>query len=365
MQAPAPGNEFAREVHAGLSGFGQKTLPCRYLYDSVGSALFEAITYLSEYGLTRADARILEAHAAEITGCLAGPLAVAELGSGSGIKTRSLLESLRERRPVTYYPIDLSATALEHCARELEPFATVVPIEKGYLEGMCEVASHRRGEAASQHGGEEASHHGAGEVASHRRGEAASQHGGEEASHHGAGEAASHRGAGEKLLLLFLGSTIGNFEAGAASEFLTALRAAMCPGDGLLLGTDLVKPVDRLLAAYDDAAGVTAAFNLNLLARINRELDGDFNLRQFHHEARYHAEAQRIEMHLRSRAQQTVRIGKAGLSVQFAVGETILTEVCHKFRADQIAGLARSAGFRLERQWVDEEWGFAESLLRV
>ena len=374
MQAPAPGNEFAREVHAGLSGFGQKTLPCRYLYDSVGSALFEAITYLSEYGLTRADARILEAHAAEITGCLAGPLAVAELGSGSGIKTRSLLESLRERRPVTYYPIDLSATALEHCARELEPLATVVPIEKGYLEGMCEVASHRRGEAASQRGAGEAASQRPGEAASQRgAGEAASQRPGEAASNRGAGEgpsqhlgvAASQHGAGEKLLLLFLGSTIGNFEPGAASEFLTALRAAMCPGDGLLLGTDLVKPVDRLLAAYDDAAGVTAAFNLNLLARINRELAGDFNLRQFHHEARYHAEAQRIEMHLRSRAQQTVRIGKAGLSVQFDMGETILTEVCHKFRADQIAGLARSAGFRLERQWVDEEWGFAESLLRV
>lgn len=313
MLAPAPENEFAREVHAGLSGFGQKTLPCRYLYDSVGSALFEAITYLSEYGLTRADARVLEAHAAEIVACMSGPLVVAELGSGSGIKTRPVLKSLRERQPVTYYPIDLSATALEYCVRELDPLATVVPIENGYLEGMCEVASHRR--------------------------------------------------AGEKLLLLFLGSTIGNFEPGAALEFLSELRAAMCPGDTLLLGTDLVKPTDRLLSAYDDAAGVTAAFNLNLLARINRELDGDFNLRQFHHEARYQAAEQRIEMHLRSRAQQTVRIGKAGFSAQFAVGETILTEVCHKFRADQIAGMARTAGFHLEHQWVDGEWGFAESLL--
>lgn len=315
MLAPAPGDEFAREVHTGLSGFGQKTLPCRYLYDAVGSALFEAITHLSEYGLTRADARILQTHAAEIAGCLAGPVAVAELGSGSGIKTRPLLESLRQRLSVKYYPIDLSATALAHCARDLEPLATVVPIEKNFLEGMCEVTSRR-----------------------------------------------SDR---EKLLVLFLGSTIGNFEPAAAVEFLTALRAWMRPGDSLLLGTDLVKATDRLLAAYDDAAGVTAAFNLNLLARINRELDGDFNLRHFHHEARYHAAAQRIEMHLRSRAQQTVRIGKAGMSAEFAVGETILTEVCHKFRADQIAGLALSAGFRLESQWVDQEWGFAESLLRV
>lgn len=315
MAAPAADNEFAREVHAGLSGFGQKTLPCRYLYDEVGSALFEAITHLSEYGLTRSDARILSRHAREITGCLWGPLLVAELGSGSGIKTRPLLESLRLERAVSYYPIDVSATSLEHCARELEPFATVVPIETSYLDGMREVAL--------------------------------------------------RRSAGETLLVLFLGSTVGNFEPAAAVEFLSALRTWMEPGDGLLLGTDLVKPLDRLLAAYDDAAGVTAAFNLNLLVRINRELDGDFNLRQFHHEARYRQEAQRIEMHLRSRARQTVRVGKAGLEAEFAVGETILTEVCHKFRVDQIAGLAQSAGFRLDRQWVDEEWGFAESLLRV
>ena len=315
MLAPVPENEFAREVRAGLSGFGQKTLPCRYLYDDVGSALFEAITYLSEYGLTRADARILQTYAAEITGCLPGPLVVAELGSGSGIKTRPVLESLRPRQAVTYFPIDLSATALAHCAQELEPLGDVFPIEKSYLEGIGEVASRRR--------------------------------------------------AGEKLLVLFLGSTIGNFEPEAAIDFLSALRAWMEPGDGLLLGTDLVKPLDRLLAAYDDAAGVTAAFNLNLLARINRELDADFNLRHFHHEARYHQEAQRIEMHLRSRARQTVHIGKAGMSAEFVVGETILTEVCHKFRASQIAGIAQAAGFRLERQWVDDAWGFAESLLTV
>lgn len=315
MQAQAPENEFVREVRAGLNGFGQKTLPCRYFYDDVGSALFEAITNLPEYGLTRADARILRTHAAEITGCLDSPLVVAELGSGSGIKTRPVLESLRQRPPVTYFPIDLSTTALAHCAQELDSLGEVIPIEKSYLEGMREVAACRR--------------------------------------------------AGETLLVLFLGSTIGNFEPDAAIEFLSAQRSWMAPGDGLLLGTDLVKPLDRLLAAYDDPAGVTAAFNLNLLARINRELDGDFNLRHFHHEARYQQEAQRIEMHLRSRAQQTVRIGKAQMSAEFAMGETILTEVCHKFRATQIAGMAEASGFRLERQWVDEEWGFAESLLRV
>lgn len=314
MQALAPDNEFAREVRAGLSGAGQKTLPCRYLYDDVGSALFEAITCLPEYGLTRADARILQTHAPEITACLAGPVLVAELGSGSGAKTRAILESLRQRQPVTYYPIDLSTTALAHCAQELEPLGSVVPIKRSYLEGMAEVAARRH--------------------------------------------------AGESLLVLFLGSTIGNFEPTAAVDFLSAIRLCLQPGDGLLLGTDLVKPLEQLLAAYDDPAGVTAAFNLNLLARINRELGADFNLRAFRHEARYCTEAQRIEMHLRSCNPQTVKLGRAELTVDFAAGETILTEVCHKFRAGQIADVAGAAGFRMERQWLDEEWGFAESLLR-
>jgi dimethylhistidine N-methyltransferase len=314
MPAPAPDNEFAREVRAGLGGGGQKTLPCRYFYDAVGSALFEAITCLPEYGLTRADARILEAHAGDIAACLPAPVVVAELGSGSGIKTRAVLESLRRRQPVAYYPIDVSAAALAQCARELSPLAAVFPMERNYLDGIAEVAARRR--------------------------------------------------AGETLLVLFLGSTIGNFEPPAAVDFLAALRDRLQPGDSLLLGTDLVKPLDRMMAAYDDAAGVTAAFNLNLLAHVNRELDADFNLRRFHHLARYRQEAQRIEMHLRSRVPQTVRIGKAKLTVEFAAGETILTEVCHKFRSSQIAALARSAGFRLERQWVDAEWGFAESLLR-
>ena len=314
MSAPALENEFAREVRAGLGGSGQKTLPCRYLYDDVGSALFDAITYLPEYGLTRADTRVLEAYAPEIVDCLPGPLAVAELGSGSGAKTRLVLENLRRRGPATYFPIEVSGSALARCTQELKGLANVVPIEQSYLDGMRAVSGNRR--------------------------------------------------PGESLLVLFLGSTIGNFEPAGAADFLASLRQWMRPGDGLLLGTDLVKPVDRLLAAYDDAAGVTAAFNLNLLARINRELGGDFNLRHFHHEARYQPGEQRVEMHLRSRNRQSVRIGEAMLAVEFEAGETILTEVCYKFRAEQVGDLARAAGFTLERQWIDSEWGFAESLLR-
>ena len=314
MYAPALDNEFARDVWAGLTRAGQKTLPCRYLYDDVGSALFEAITFLPEYGLTRADARLVGQHAAEIAARVPGRVSVAELGSGTGTKTRAILERLGARQ-AAYYPIDVSRAALERCARELASLGLTVPLELNYLEGLRQVAERRP--------------------------------------------------ASETLLVLFLGSTIGNFEPEEAADFLASVRECLEPGDALLLGTDLVKPVEQMLAAYDDPAGVTAAFNLNLLGRINRELDGDFDLRQFEHVARYEVDAQRIEMHLRSRSQQVVNIRRAELLVDFLAGETIWTEVSHKFRPEQIARLARAAGFRLERQWIDCEWGFAESLMRA
>jgi L-histidine Nalpha-methyltransferase len=313
MQARALANEFARDVRAGLSGSGQKTLPCRYLYDDVGSALFDAITCLPEYGLTRADARLLEEHAPELVGRLPGTVMVAELGSGSGSKTRSILEPLRQRQAVVYYPIDVSRAALDRCAKELGPLGSVFPLEGNYTDGLHQVARERK--------------------------------------------------AGQSILVLFLGSTIGNFEPDAAIDFLLAVRQCLAAGDRLLLGTDLVKPIGQLLLAYDDPTGVTAAFNLNLLGRINRELDADFDLRQFEHVARYAEDAQRIEMHLRSRIYQTVRIGAADLSVDFVPNETICTEASHKFRLEQLPALARVAGFRMERQWIDCEWPFAENLL--
>jgi L-histidine N-alpha-methyltransferase len=314
MFAPQPNySEFARAVRAGLTGSGQKTLPCHYLYDDVGSALFEAITWLPEYGLTRADARVIQAHAGDLVECLPPDILVAELGSGTGKKTQAILEQLALRQAVTYYPIDLSTLALEKCAQDLSPWSTVFPVEASYLDGLREVAA--------------------------------------------------QRSPGQTLLLLFLGSTIGNFEPQAAIEFLRAVRSLLEPGDALLLGTDLVKPVAQLQAAYDDPTGVTAAFNLNLLARINRELGGDFNLRCFEHVIRYSAPAQRIEMHLRSRARQTVVIRDAGLTVDFETHETIFTEACHKFCPEQICAMGRTTGFHLEAQWIDSEWPFAESLL--
>jgi len=178
-------------------------------------------------------------------------------------------------------------------------------------------------------------------------------------------QVAEWRAPAQTLLVLFLGSTIGNFESEAAVDFVYAVRQCLEPGDALLLGTDLVKPAEQLIAAYDDPTGVTASFNLNLLARINRELGADFDLRQFQHIARYNADAQRIEMHLRSRVHQTVNVHGADLIVDLAANETIRTEACHKFRPEQIRTMARLAGFRWEASWTDQEWPFAESLLRA
>ena len=163
--------------------------------------------------------------------------------------------------------------------------------------------------------------------------------------------------------MLFLGSTIGNFARAAAQDFLSEIHHCLMPGDALLLGADLVKPVARMILAYDDPAGVTAAFNLNLLARINRELEADFALRNFAHEARWDQRRGRIEMHLRSKVAQTVSIRGAEFCCDLGRDETIWTESCHKFRAGEIAEMAATAGFECAAQWIDQEWPFAESLL--
>jgi len=305
---------FARDVRDGLSKPGQRELPSIYLYDEVGTALFEAITVLPEYGLTRADERLLRRYATAILERLPPPVVVAELGSGCGRKTRWLLEALACREPVAYFPVDTSPSALAKCRRELSGLGAVsiVGLEKSYLEGLREVASRRR--------------------------------------------------PSQTLLVLFLGSTVGNFDRPAAEDFLREIRRCLLPGDALLLGTDLMKPVPDMLLAYDDPAGVTAAFNLNLLARINRELGGDFVLRNFAHEARYHDRERRIEMHLRAKQKQAVRIRAAELACTLHEGETIWTEACHKFSVEEIPGMARRTGFACEAQWVDGEWPFAENL---
>jgi dimethylhistidine N-methyltransferase len=308
-------SEFIADVRVGLTKPGQKELPSKYLYDSVGSALFEVISVLPEYGLTRADERLLRRHSEDIVARLTPPTMVAELGSGSGKKTRWMLEALSRHQHISYCPIEISRTALTMCERELGDIdsVSIVGFEREYLDGLLEVAARRR--------------------------------------------------KGEQLLVLFLGSTIGNFEHPADVKFLRQMRGILQAGDALLLGTDLEKPVHQLLDAYDDSLGVTAAFNLNLLARINRELDADFILQQFEHVARFNPEVGSVEMHIRSLKEQTVTIPAAGLSVTLLEGETIWTESSHKYSLGEVSRIAGNAGFRCDAHWIDEEWPFAENLL--
>jgi L-histidine Nalpha-methyltransferase len=176
-------------------------------------------------------------------------------------------------------------------------------------------------------------------------------------------EIAAHRKRGQRLLVLFLGSTIGNFDRDAGIEFLAAIRRILHPSDSLLLGADLEKPAYQLIAAYDDELGVTAAFNLNLLARINRELDADFDVGHFVHEARINEQARSVEMHLRSTQAQRVTIPFGDLVIEFEEGETIWTESSHKYSAEEIFDMAGYADFRCDAQWIDSEWPFAENLL--
>jgi dimethylhistidine N-methyltransferase len=311
----APVHEFAADVRAGLTKAGQKELPSKYLYDSLGSKLFEAICELPEYGLTRADERLLERHAAEIVERIPGGVVVCELGSGSGRKTRWILEALSRRRRIAYYPIDISPSALAACERELADIRSVgiVGLEREYLDGLLEVTARRPAES--------------------------------------------------RILVLFLGSTIGNCSHPADLHFLRQTRELLHPGDGLLLGTDLEKPISQLVEAYDDPLGVTAAFNMNLLSRINRELAGEFPLRHFGHEARFNSETRSIEMHLSSKRAQTVHIARAGISVEFADGESIWTENSHKYSLEEVRTLTAAAGFHIRSQWIDRSWPFAESLL--
>lgn len=306
-------NSFAEDVRNGLGQNGQKELPSKYLYDDVGSALFEAITRLPEYGLTRAEERILREHSDDIAEHLTAHGMVVELGSGSGRKTRQILEALAHHKSMTYCPIEISSSALVRCERELDDLAhvSILGFESEYLDGLSKAVARRK--------------------------------------------------PGEAVVVLFLGSSIGNFDRGPAEEFLRKIRQAIDPGDMLLLGTDLEKPLAQLIPAYDDSLGVTEAFNRNLLARINRELGGDFDLSQFQHIAHYNARERRIEMHLRSRATQIVTID--GTRFKLRCDETIWTESCHKYGKNEPEEMAERTGFRCIEQWVDDEWPFAENIL--
>lgn len=310
---------FAEDVRTGLTAHPKVLYP-KYFYDELGSRLFEAITALPEYYPTRTEAGILREHAGEIAGFLEGPVRpvrLVELGSGDGQKTRLLIEALIARQgSLEYLPVDISEAAVEASARVLlaaYPDLRVTAYVGEYQQALRTIPP------------------------------------------------SSH--STDRTLVLFLGSTLGNLDPEDRPPLLRDVRALLAPGEAFLLGLDLKKSEDVLIPAYDDPLGVTAAFNLNLLGRINRELGGQFDLASFRHRALYNREAGRIEMHLESRRAQTVAIRSLETEVPFEAGETIHTESSYKFDLDQVAALARETGFELRRTWTDSAGWFSSNLL--
>jgi dimethylhistidine N-methyltransferase len=311
--------DFAIDVRRDLR-LQPKQLQSKYLYDALGSSLFEAICRLPWYRITRAERRLLEAHASSIVEriCTDGhEPTIVELGCGSGEKLVILAEALQAAGAgARVHLIDISSQALEQSERTLGRLRhiSVVGHRETYEVGLRDAAAERDG---------------------------------------------------SPMLVLLLGSNIGNFDAPAADEFLNAIRGALAPGDTLLLGADLVKPEHVLRLAYDDPLGLTAAFNRNLLVRINNELDGTFDLDAFAHVAVWNAEEQRVEMHLESLADQRVRIGSAAITVSFARGERIWTESSYKYEPNQVRQMGQRAGFATAEQWIDDDARFALTLFSV
>ncbi len=299
-----------RDVSEGLLKT-PKSLPPKWFYDAVGSELFDQITRLPEYYPTCAEAQILRARSAEIA-CASEADTVVELGSGTSEKTRMLLNALRARGSLRrYVPFDVDAGMLSAAATAIAhdyPSIEIEAICGDFEEHLAEIPAIGR------------------------------------------------------RLFVFLGSTIGNLTPGPRADFLATLAMVLRPGDTLLLGTDLVKDTRRLVRAYDDDAGVTARFNRNVLAVINRELDADFDLGAYQHVARWNAGEQRIEMWLQAERHQRVRLGALELIVEFAAGEAMLTEVSCKFRTDGVAAELAGAGLRRTRWWTDDAGDFGLSL---
>ncbi len=304
------GEDFGEAVCAGLA-LAQKRIPSKFFYDARGSALFEDICALEEYYPTRTEIGLLRDHATEIAELTGPGASVVEFGSGASIKVRLLLDGLAA--PDWYVPVDISREFLVASAKELAgqyPALTVLPICADYTRPFD-----------------------------------------------------LPRAVKTPILGFFPGSTIGNFSHGEALAFLRQAARSLGPGAGLLLGADLIKDRAKLHAAYNDAAEVTAAFNLNLLARINRELGGDFDFSQFRHEGRVAKDRGCVEMHLVSQRAQVVRA--AGKTFAFREGESIHTEYSHKYTIEQIQGMARKVGWEPERYWVDDRALFSIHYLRA
>jgi dimethylhistidine N-methyltransferase len=313
---PALTASFADDVRAGLTA-RQKHLAPKYFYDDLGSALFEAICELPEYYLTRVETQILERHAGEMIAALDGPLELVEFGSGSARKTRVLVAAaLEAQERLEYHPIDISASALIASAGALVGAYDRLSVS-AYASDYVEVLSSARLRTS------------------------------------------------KRVLALFLGSNIGNYRPDEAAELLSAMSASFKPGDGLLLGTDLKKDAAVLERAYNDPTGVTAAFDKNLLARINRELGGRFDLDGFGFAARYDAAKGSVDSYLVAERGMVVPIDGLGLDVSFRLAETIHTESSFKFDWDDIARLAARGGFRVQQAWTDDERRYAVSLLVI
>ena len=293
-----------------------RQIPSKYLYDELGSALFEAICRLPWYRITRAETAMLVRHAQDILRPLRRPIALAELGCGSGEKIALLVGAAGERFPLIQL-IDISEAALDMARYRLQAI------------GMRDVATYHC------------------------------------AYEQGLTRAVEERPPGAALVVLFLGSNIGNFAPAAAREFLGRIRQSLRSGDALLLGTDLVKPEPELLLAYNDPLNVTAAFNRNLLRRINDELGGNFDLAAFTHRASWNASARRLEAYLVSARPQRVAIPGADLAFELQAGEEIWTESSHKYEADQVMGEGLAAGFSGGEQWIDQGAKFALTRFNV
>jgi L-histidine Nalpha-methyltransferase len=310
LAADSAAQALRRDVRDGLT-HTPKSLPPKWFYDAVGSDLFDQITRLPEYYPTRTEAQILRAQAAEIAAA-SGADTLVELGSGTSEKTRMLLDGLRDKGSLRrFIPFDVDAGVLNAAGSAIQREYPGVEIE-----AVC-------------------------------------------------GDFEEHLGKIPRIgrrLVVFLGSTIGNLTPGPRADFLSTLSETLQPGDSLLLGTDLVKDADRLVQAYDDSAGVTAQFNRNVLAVVNRELDADFDLGVFEHVARWNANQERIEMWLRAGSPQRVHIGALGLTVDFAAGEEMLTEVSCKFRPEGVAAELAAAGLQRTHWWTDPAADFGLSL---
>jgi dimethylhistidine N-methyltransferase len=303
---------FARDVRDGLTT-QPKRLACRWFYDDEGSRLFEAICELPEYYLTRAEHELLTEHATAIAARLPRDATLVELGPGNAAKTRRLIEALLARQPrLRYVPIDIADEALDATARALA--ASYAGLDVGPVAADWE-------------------------------------------------EALAALGTSGPLVVLWLGSSIGNLTRPAAARFLGRVAELVAPRGRMLCGIDLRKDGATLEAAYDDASGVTARFNLNVLGRINRELGADFALDAFSHRAVYEEDTGRVAMYLVSRYQQRVRIAALGLDVVFGAGEALHTEDSWKYSLTEIDALAAQAGFDVEARWTDRAGRFSETLL--